>query len=159
MGWAPLQGSLCDVHECVQHGIQVANLSEVLRELQLLRVTREVQAVISKEAGAPGGAPLHAASKELQNIEDLMKHNDRFLAKRMSSQHVLVQTTKNCWAPRSASQARPRHFLLFFSVFGGFTGEMPILKQQVAHSGASGGTNISADGHRQHIAGYLAGCL
>ena len=63
-------------------GLQVANLSEVLRELQLLRVTREVQAVISSKEGAAGGSPggggaLHAASKELQTIEDVIKHNDR----------------------------------------------------------------------------------
>ncbi len=52
---------------------------EILRELQLLRVTREVQAVISKGAngGAVGAGTLHPASQELQTIENLMKHNDR----------------------------------------------------------------------------------
>ena len=59
---------------------QVANLMEILRELQLLRVTREVQAVISKggpNGGAVGAGTLHPASQELQTIENLMKHNDR----------------------------------------------------------------------------------
>ena len=52
---------------------------EILRELQLLRVTREVQAVISKGGpnGGAVGATLHPASQELQTIENLMKHNDR----------------------------------------------------------------------------------
>ena len=53
---------------------------EILRELQLLRVTREVQAVISKggpNGGAVGAGTLHPASQELQTIENLMKHNDR----------------------------------------------------------------------------------
>lgn len=53
---------------------------EVLRELQLLRVTREVQAVISKggpNGGAVGAGTLHLASQELQTMENLMKLNDR----------------------------------------------------------------------------------
>lgn len=49
---------------------------EILRELQLLRVTREVQAVINK-GGPDGGSTLHPASQELQTIENIMKHNDR----------------------------------------------------------------------------------
>ena len=59
---------------------------EILRELQLLRVTREVQAVISKggpNGGAVGASTLHPASQELQTIENLMKHNDRSGAKAM----------------------------------------------------------------------------
>lgn len=51
-----------------------------MRELQLLRVTREVQAVISKRGhggGVPGVGTLHAASQELQTIENLIKHNER----------------------------------------------------------------------------------
>lgn len=60
---------------------QVDNLSELLRELQMLRVTREVQAVISN--GQPGradaGVPtFHPAAQELQTLENLMKHNDRY---------------------------------------------------------------------------------
>ena len=56
-------------------------LSELLRELQMLRVTREVQAVISN--GQPGradaGVPtFHPAAQELQTLENLMKHNDRY---------------------------------------------------------------------------------
>lgn len=62
---------------------QVDKLSELLREVQMLRVTREVQAVISAAPGgsaAGGGAPaFHPASQHLQTLENLMKHNDRSL--------------------------------------------------------------------------------
>ena len=62
--------------------MQVDNLSELLREVQMLRVTREVQAVIS--AATPGGpaagmAAFQPASQHLQTLENLMKHNDRCL--------------------------------------------------------------------------------
>ena len=66
--------------------VQVDNLSELLREVQMLKVTREVQAVIS--AATPGGggvaagvaAAFQPASQQLQSLENLMKHNDRCLA-------------------------------------------------------------------------------
>lgn len=52
----------------------------------MLKVTREVQAVIS--AATPGGggvaagvaAAFQPASQQLQSLENLMKHNDRCLA-------------------------------------------------------------------------------
>ena len=61
--------------------MQVANVSELLREVQMLKVTREVQAVIS--AATPGGAAAGSAayqpaSQQLQSLENLMKHNDRY---------------------------------------------------------------------------------
>lgn len=67
--------------------MQVANLSELLREVQMLRVTREVQAVISSSAnpgsgGAAAGvatAAFQPASQQLQTFENLMKHNERCL--------------------------------------------------------------------------------
>ena len=70
----------------VMSTLQVANLSELLREVQMLRVTREVQAVIS--AANPGSgraaagvttAAFQPASQQLQTLENLMKHNDRCL--------------------------------------------------------------------------------
>ena len=77
------------MHPCVEAlmlTLQVANLSELLREVQMLRVTREVQAVIS--AANPGGdgaaagmtiAAFQPASQQLQTLENLMKHQDRCL--------------------------------------------------------------------------------
>ena len=66
--------------------MQVANLSELLREVQMLRVTREVQAVISAANPDGGGAAagvatiaFQPASQQLQTLENLMKHNDRCL--------------------------------------------------------------------------------
>ena len=66
--------------------MQVANLSELLREVQMLRMTREVQAVISAANPDGGGAAaglataaFQPASQQLQTLENLMKHNDRCL--------------------------------------------------------------------------------
>lgn len=61
--------------------MQVDKLSELLREVQMLRVTREVQAVISAAPGgsAAGVPAFQPASQHLQTLENLMKHNDRCL--------------------------------------------------------------------------------
>ncbi|KAA6420486.1 MAG: hypothetical protein FRX49_09647 [Trebouxia sp. A1-2] len=77
--------------EHTRGNMEVANLMEVLRELQLLRVTREVQAVISKggpNGGAVGAGTLHLASQELQTMENLMKLNDRLNMKNVKEREA-----------------------------------------------------------------------
>ena len=69
-------GSSCLLTAQALPGQQVENVTELLRELQMLRVTREVQAGISR--GEPGGgAHLHPASHDLLTLEAKSKHNDR----------------------------------------------------------------------------------
>ena len=69
-------GSSCLLTAQALPGEQVENVTELLRELQMLRVTREVQAGISR--GEPGGGThLHPASHDLLTLEAKSKHNDR----------------------------------------------------------------------------------
>ena len=54
--------------------VQIENTTELLKELQLLRVTRDVQGTISRG----GDAPVHPASAEVAALEAKMKHNERW---------------------------------------------------------------------------------
>ena len=55
--------------------MQIENTTELLKELQLLRVTRDVQGTISRG----GDAPVHPASAEVAALEAKMKHNERWV--------------------------------------------------------------------------------
>ena len=81
--------------------VQIENTTELLKELQLLRVTRDVQGTISRG----GDAPVHPASAEVAALEAKMKHNERwvrFNASTFSAEcpmHAPAQLRSPPWKP------------------------------------------------------------
>ncbi|KAK9814504.1 hypothetical protein WJX72_006907 [[Myrmecia] bisecta] len=65
---------------------RAADLGETLKELQLLRVTREVQNALKR-----GDTAVTPASQEVATLENIMKHNDRLRAKNINERKAKLR--------------------------------------------------------------------